>query len=155
MSKKFKFDKTDFKIIEILMSDGKKPYSEVANKLNVSHGTVHFRMNKLIEAGAIEKTTLKINYARFGYDITAFVGIYLSRSNKYPMVLEELKKINEITNIHFTTGKYSMFIQIHCKDTSHLKQIIHEQIQQIEGVDRTETIISLEKSLDRSVVIPF
>jgi|SRR6478735_4025233 Lrp/AsnC family transcriptional regulator, regulator for asnA, asnC and gidA len=151
MSKNYEIDNTDLKILEILMQDAKKPYTEVAKKVFVSQGTVHVRMTKLEQAGVVEKTTLKINYSKLGYDITAFIGIYLQKSALYEQVLEKLKGIPEITNIHYTTGNYSMFVKIHCKDTNHLKEVLHEKMQMVEGIERTETMISLEESLDRSL----
>ena len=151
MAKNYEIDNIDLKILEILMQDSKKPFTEVAKKVNVSQGTVHVRMNKMEEAEIVEKNTLKINYAKLGYDITAFIGIYLEKSALYDQVLMKLKEIPEITNIHYTTGNYSMFIKIHCKDTNHLKEVLHDKMQQVEGIDRTETMISLEESLDRSL----
>ncbi len=151
MGKNYEIDNTDLKILEILMQDAKKPFTEVAKKVFVSQGTVHVRMNKMEKAGIVEKTTLRINYSKLGYDITAFIGIYLEKSALYDKVLAKLKEIPEITNIHYTTGNYSMFLKIHCKDTNHLKEVLHDKMQQVEGIDRTETIISLEESLDRSL----
>lgn len=133
------------------MQDAKKPYTEVAKKAFVSGGTVHVRMSKMEEAGIVEKTTLKVNYAKLGYDITAFIGIFLQKSALYEQVMTALKEIPEVVSIHYTTGNYSMFVKIHCKDTNHLKTVLHDKIQQIEGIERTETMISLEESLDRSL----
>jgi DNA-binding Lrp family transcriptional regulator len=101
---RYEIDNVDLKILETLIQDAKRPYTEVARKAHVSQGTVHFRMNKMQEAGIVEKTTLRINYAKLGFDITAFIGIYLEKSALYESVLEKLKGIPEITNIHYTTG---------------------------------------------------
>ena len=151
MAKNYEIDNTDLRILEILMEDAKKPFTEVAKKVFVSQGTVHVRMTKMEAAGIVERNTLKINYAKLGYDITAFIGIYLEKSALYDQVLAKLKEIPEITNIHYTTGNYSMFLKIHCRDTNHLKEVLHDKMQQVEGIDRTETMISLEESLDRSL----
>jgi Lrp/AsnC family transcriptional regulator, regulator for asnA, asnC and gidA len=151
MAENLKIDNVDLKILEILMQDAKKPYTEVAKKAFVSGGTVHVRMSKMEEAGIVEKTTLKVNYAKLGYDITAFIGIFLQKSALYEQVMTALKTIPEVVSIHYTTGNYSMFVKIHCKDTNHLKLALHDKIQQIEGIERTETMISLEESLDRSL----
>jgi Lrp/AsnC family transcriptional regulator for asnA, asnC and gidA len=151
MAKNYEIDNTDLRILEILMEDAKKPFTEVAKKVFVSQGTVHVRMSKMEAAGIVERNTLKINYAKLGYDITAFIGIYLEKSALYDKVLTRLKEIPEITNIHYTTGNYSMFLKIHCRDTNHLKEVLHDKMQQVEGIDRTETMISLEESLDRSL----
>ena len=111
MPKNYEIDNTDLKILELLMQDAKRPYTEVAKKVNVSQGTVHVRMNKMEDAGILEKTTLRINYANLGFDITAFIGIYLEKSALYEKVLAKLKGIPEIVNIHYTTGNYSMFLK--------------------------------------------
>ena len=153
MGQNLELDKTDLKILEILMQDAKKPYTEVAKKAFVSQGTIHVRMGKMEKAGIVERTTLKVNYAKLGFDITAFIGIYLEKSALYDSVLANLKKIQEVTNIHYTTGNYSMFVRIHCRDTNHLKAVLHDKIQQVEGIERTETMISLEESLDRNIAL--
>ncbi|MFM7855348.1 MAG: Lrp/AsnC ligand binding domain-containing protein [Cytophagales bacterium] len=151
MPKNYEVDNVDLKILELLMQNAKRPYTEVAKRINVSQGTVHVRMTKMEEAGIIDKTSLRINYANLGYDITAFIGIYLEKSALYEKVLAKLKDIPEIVNIHYTTGNYSMFVKIHCRDTNHLKEVLHDKMQQVEGIERTETMISLEESLDRSL----
>ena len=151
MAKIYELDNVDLKILEILRDDAKKPFTEVAKKVHVSQGTVHVRMNKMEEAGIVEKTTLKINYGKMGFDITAFIGIFLEKSALYEQVLAKLKGIPEIINIHYTTGNYSMFVKIHCRDTNHLKEVLHEKMQQVDGIERTETMISLEESLDRNL----
>jgi Lrp/AsnC family transcriptional regulator for asnA, asnC and gidA len=151
MAKNYEIDNTDLRILEILTQDAKKAYTEVAKKVYVSQGTVHVRMNKMEEAGIVERTTLRLNYSKLGFDITAFIGIFLQKSALYEKVLSELKTIPEITNIHYTTGNYSMFVKIHCRDTNHLKEVLHDKMQQVEGIERTETMISLEESLDRTL----
>jgi Lrp/AsnC family transcriptional regulator for asnA, asnC and gidA len=151
MADNYKVDNVDLKILEILMQDAKKPYTEVAKRVFVSGGTVHVRMNKMEEAGIVEKNTLKVNYAKLGYDITAFIGVFLQKSDLYDFVLAQLKEIPEVTNIHYTTGNYGMFVRVHCKDTSHLKEVLHDKIQKVDGIERTDTMISLEESMDRSL----
>jgi Lrp/AsnC family transcriptional regulator for asnA, asnC and gidA len=151
MPKNYEVDNVDLRILEILRDDAKKPFTEVAKKVHVSQGTVHVRMNKMEEAGIVEKTTVKINYAKLGFDITAFIGIYLEKSALYDKVVARLKEIPEITSIHYTTGNYSMFVKIHCRDTNHLKEVLHDKMQQVDGIERTETMISLEESLDRNL----
>ncbi len=151
MAKNYVIDNTDLRILEILMEDAKRPYTEVAKKVHVSQGTVHVRMNKMEEAGIVEKNTLRINYSKLGYDICVFIGIFLEKSGLYEGVLAKLKEIPEITNIHYTTGNYSMFVKMYCRDTNHLKDVLSDKMQQIDGIDRTETIISLEESLDRTL----
>ena len=88
-----------------------------------------------------------------GYDVIAFIGIYLEKSSLYDTVAKELKKIPQIVRLNYTTGNYSMFAEIVCKDIQQLRFVLHDELQKIKGIERTETFISLEESLDRNVVV--
>ncbi len=151
MSKNLEIDNIDLKILALLSEDAKIPYTEIAKKVYVSGGTVHVRMRKMEEMGIVRGTTLNMDYSKLGYDITAFLGIYLERGSLYNEVVDELKKVPEVVKIHYTTGNYSIFIKIHCRDTKHLREVLHDKIQKIEGIVRTETLISLEESLNRHI----
>lgn len=134
-----------------LMEDARKPYTEIAKELFVSSGTVHVRMGHMEEQGIVVGSGLRLDYHRLGYDITAFLGIYLDKSSLYDEVAEQLKQIPEVVEANYTTGIYSIFVRIICRDTNHLRQILHDKIQKIQGIQRTETFISLEQSINRSV----
>jgi len=146
MKKAFIPDDIDLKILSILMHDAKKTYAEIGKELFISGGTVHVRIKKLLEAEVILKSQLKVDYSKLGYDITAFLGIYLEKSKFYDEVSIHLGEIPEILEVHYTTGVYSIFAKIICKDTDHLRNIISGEIQQINGIQRTETFISLHNS---------
>lgn len=151
MTKNYEIDNIDLQILDILNQNAKKPYTEVAKKVYVSGGTVHVRMKKMEDMGLVTGTTLELDYTKMGYDISAFIGIYLEKSAMYDDVILQLKKITEITNLHYTTGNYSIFAKLYCKDTKHLKDILYDKIQKIAGISRTDTMISLEESLNRSI----
>lgn len=153
MAKNYEIDNVDLKILNLLKKNAKMPYTEIAKQVYVSGGTVHVRMKKMEEMGIVTKTTLKLNYSKLGYDITCFLGVYLQKSSLYDIVVEELRKIPEIVKIHYTTGKYNIFIKIYCKDTNHLKDVLHDKIQKVEGIDSTETFMSLEESMSRPLFL--
>ena len=142
-------DDLDRKILSILMQNAKTPYTEIAKKLYVSGGTIHVRMNKLEEAGLVKGYNLVVDYEKLGYDIVSFLGIYLDKSSLYEQVAEQLTAIPEVVSAHYTTGQYSIFAKIVCRDTTHLRTVLHDKIQHIKGIQRTETFISLEESINR------
>ncbi len=146
-------DKLDREILSILIEDATVPYTDIAKKLLVSGGTIHVRMKKLQEMGVIRGNNLNINPARVGYDVCAFLGIYLNKASEYKDAVKELEKIPEMVEMHYTTGTYSMFAKILCRDTKHLREVLNEKIQVIKGVQRTETFISLEESIKRQIKI--
>src|SRR5690606_27513694 len=143
-------DNVDLKIISLLNEDAKTPYTEIAKKVYVSSGTVHVRMRKLEEMGIVKSATLNIDFSKLGYDISAFLGIYLEKSSLYDQVIERLKGVSEVIHAYYTTGNYSIFAKIICKDTNHLREVLNK-IQSVEGIDRTETLIVLEESINRPI----
>jgi Lrp/AsnC family transcriptional regulator, regulator for asnA, asnC and gidA len=153
MDKKIEIDNTDLRILSLLMQDANMPFTEIGQKLDVSGGTIHVRMNKMRQYGIVQGSQLVIDVAKLGWDITAFLGIYLDKSSLYEVVAQDLMAISEVVNVHYTTGIYSIFAKIVCRDTQHLREVLHDKIQKVAGIQRTETFISLEESINRS--IPF
>ena len=94
-----------------------------------------------------------VDHAKLGYDISAFLGIYLDKSSLYDDVSNELEKIPEVVGAHYTTGLYNIFAKIVCRDTTHLREVLHDKIQKIPGIQRTETFISLQESINRPIHI--
>lgn len=148
-----KFDDLDLKILSILTVNADKSYKEIGEKLFVSGGTVHVRVRKLRESGVIKNSRVVVDYEKLGYDVAAFLGIYLDKSSLYEKVIEDLKMIPEVVGAHYTTGAYSIFAKIICRDTNHLRDVLHDKIQHIKGIQRTETFISLDEGVDRPLQI--
>lgn len=147
----YQIDNVDRKIISFLMKDAMMPYTEIGHRVLMSTGTIHVRMNNLQKEGIVKGTSLVLDYAKLGYDLTAFVGVYLEKGSQYDKVIKKLKAIPEVVEAHYTTGVYSIFMKIVCRNTEHLREVLNEKVQSVEGIDRTETIISLEESIKRDV----
>lgn len=151
MELNYQIDNIDRSILSILMKNAKTPYTEIAKKLLVSAGTIHVRMKKMEEAGIVVKSRLEVNYELLGYDLTAFLGIYLEKGSDYKEVINQLNEVPEIVEAHYTTGVYSIFAKIRCKNTKHMRHVLNEEIQPVQGIQRTETIVSLEQSIDKQI----
>lgn len=144
-------DKVDIEIMKILVADAKVPYTEIARRLLVSPGTIHVRMKKLEDAGVVKGARLLIDPFVLGYDLTAFLGIFLDKGSVYRDVVADLEQIDEVVEAHYTTGNYGIFLKVMCRNTRHLRDVLNDKIQAIKGVQRTETILSLEESIHRTV----
>ncbi len=153
MSYKLNLDKLDFQIIQEMMGNAGISYADLGKKLFVSGGTIHVRIKKLEEMGVVKGTRLSVDLKALGYDVIAFIGIFLEKSSLYDTVAKELRKIPEIVRLNYTTGNYSMFAEIVCKDIQQLRYVLHDELQKIKGIERTETFISLDESLSRNVVV--
>jgi Lrp/AsnC family transcriptional regulator for asnA, asnC and gidA len=153
MTPKLNLDKLDFQIIQEMMENAEISYADLGKKLFVSGGTIHVRIKKLEELKVVKGRKLAVDLKALGYDVIAFIGIYLEKSSLYDSVARELKGIPEIVRLNYTTGNYSMFAEIVCKDIQQLRHVLHDKLQNITGIERTETLISLEESFSRNVAV--
>lgn len=144
---KFKLDETDHQILSMLIDNTRTPFTDIAKKLLISAGTVHVRVKKMEEAGIIIGSSLALDYKKLGYSFIAYVGIFLDKTSQTQFVLNRINEIPYVTVAHVTTGKFNLFCKIRAKNTEHAKQVIF-QLDDIEGVYRTETMISMEESLN-------
>lgn len=144
---KFKLDEIDHQILDILIENARTPFTDIAKKLLVSAGTIHVRVKKMEDEGVIKGSTLTVDYDKMGYTFIAYVGLLLENSSLTARVIEELHKIPEVTVAHLTTGKFTVFCKVRAKSTKHAKDIIFN-IDNISGVQRTETSISLEEVIN-------
>ena len=146
-------DKLDLQIIQAMMEDAEVSYADLGKQFYVSGGTIHVRIKKLEELGIVKGKRLAVDLKLLGYDIIAFIGIYLEKSSMYDNVAQALKNIPQVVRVNYTTGNYSMFVEIVCKDMQQLRFVLHDELQKIKGIERTETLISLEESFSRNVRI--
>ena len=142
-----KIDDIDRKILDILIENTRTPFTDIAKRLLVSAGTVHVRVKKLEESGIIKGSSLNLDYNLLGYNFVAYIGVLADRSGQSYDILESLKKIPNVTVAHLMTGKYNVICKIRAKDTKHAKDIIME-IEKISGIQRLESMISLEESIN-------
>lgn len=142
-----KIDKLDKQILEYLVKDARKPFTEIAKDLLVSPGTIHVRVKKMEQMGIIKSTSISVDYEKLGFGFIAYVGLFTERSSTSPQIIEALRNVPEVTVAHLATGKYGIFCKIRCRDASHAKDVIF-RINDIEGVENTESMISLEESIN-------
>ncbi|MBP9017413.1 MAG: Lrp/AsnC ligand binding domain-containing protein [Paludibacteraceae bacterium] len=147
-------DRLDRKILQLISQDARIPFLEVARECNVSGAAIHQRIQKLRNLGIIKGSEFVIDTYKVGFQTCAYIGIILSDIKMFKPVVEDLKKIPEIVECHYATGKYSMFIKIYAKDNRHLLQIILEKLTLIPGVAHTETFqISLDEIFRRQLFV--
>lgn len=144
---KHKIDDIDHQILDMLIENTRIPFTDIAKKLFISAGTVHVRVKKMEDEGIIQGSTLTLDYQKLGYTFIAYVGILLHKTSQTKFVLERINEIPYVTVAHVTTGKFNVFCKIRAKNTTHAKKIIF-MLDDIEGVYRTESMISLEESLN-------
>ncbi|HKL93648.1 MAG: Lrp/AsnC ligand binding domain-containing protein [Bacteroidales bacterium] len=145
-------DKLDEKILQMISTDARIPFLEVARECNVSGAAIHQRIQKLNNLGILKGSEYIIDASKIGFQTCSFVGIFLKDPGQFSNVVKELGNIPEVVECHYTTGQYDLFIKIYARNNQHMLSIIHEKLQPL-GLARTETLISFKEAFRRNVPI--
>jgi len=146
-------DELDEKILKLITKNARIPFLEVARECGVSGAAIHQRVQRLLNLGVVSGSEFLVNPQKLGYFTCAYMGIHLEKAKFHQQVVAELTKIPEVVECHYVTGSYAIFIKVQTKTNKHLKKLIDEDLQEIEGIARTETFISLEMEFKRQVPI--
>lgn len=147
----YQIDHIDQKILSFLVKNARMPFLEIARECGVSGAAIHQRVKRLEAAGVITGSRLLVKPQALGLNICAFMSISLSEADKYNEVVECLKKIPEVVECHFVTGKYALLVKIYCFDNDHLMEVLLNTIQKIPYILATDTMIALDEAIDRQV----
>ncbi|MFP1779754.1 transcriptional regulator AsnC [Lonsdalea quercina] len=151
MADTYSMDELDRSILGALMENARTPYAELAKLFAVSPGTIHVRVEKMKQAGIIVGTRLDVNPKQLGYDVCCFIGIILKSAKDYPAALEKLYNLEEVVEAYYTTGHYSVFIKVMCRSIDALQDVLINKIQTIDEIQSTETLISLQNPIMRTI----
>lgn len=134
-------DELDYEIIKALQQNGRKRYTEIAKELNVTEGTVRNRVSRLLDDQVIQIIGL-IDPHQMGYDAPAMIAISVQ-----PPHLEEaaaaIAQFSEVSYLIMVSGEYDLMVEVFCRDREHLSLFIREKLQNIIGVQRTQTYFIL------------
>lgn len=148
----YHLDAIDKEIIYMLMDNAKSSLAQISKNVGISTTAVHQRIKKLEQAGVIENSISFLNPRKIGYKVVSFIGVFLEQPSHYHDAIKALNEISEVVEAHYTTGNYTIFLKVLCKDNDHLMEILNK-LQKLKGVTRTETFISLEQSISRQLKV--
>jgi Lrp/AsnC family transcriptional regulator for asnA, asnC and gidA len=151
MATTYHIDQIDQKILSFLVKNARMPFLEIARECGVSGAAIHQRVKRLESNGVITGSRLLVKPQALGLNICAFVSVTLSEANKYPEVVENLKKIAEIVECHFVTGRAALLLKVYCFDNDHLMEVLLDTIQNIPFIQATDTMIALDEAFDRQI----
>ncbi len=146
-----KIDKLDLKILSILSQNARLPFKDVADACGVSRAAVHQRVQHLIDGGVITGSSFEVSPQALGYSTCTYVGITLEKGSMYKQVVEQIALVPEIVECHFTTGPYTVLVKLYARDNAQLMDLLNNKLQEIVGVVSTETLISLEQTIQRNL----
>lgn len=150
MTEKIILDEYDKQILKELEEDGKKPFSQIAIDLDISNTMVHQRITRLKKEGVLKRHSIELDEKRLGFEWGAFTGITLHSIGNTYKVIDELKKIPEVTECYHISGKFALYIRVVAKDNEHMRDILYTKIENIEGVQDTESLVDFGCAFKRN-----
>lgn len=144
-------DDLDRKILGLLVKDARMPFLEIARECGISGAAIHQRVKRLENGGIITGSRLMVKPEALGIKVCAFIQISISESSKYPIVIDALRKIPEVVECHFVTGRYALLVKVYCLNNEHLMELIVNTMQNIPHIQGTETMIALQEPIERNV----
>jgi Lrp/AsnC family leucine-responsive transcriptional regulator len=144
-------DEIDLQIIELLQENSRIRRSELAEKVKLTVPAVSDRIKKLEEKGLIKRYTTQIDYKKAGYDVTAFIFVFMESSKYYNAFTQKAKHEPEILECHSITGEGSHILKVVTENTSTLEKIL-SKIQAWPGVTGTKTNVVLSTIKDFQII---
>jgi Lrp/AsnC family transcriptional regulator for asnA, asnC and gidA len=135
-------DEIDQKIIAILQKDGRVPFAQIAEQLNVSAGMVRVRFNRLAEMGVLRVVAIT-NPLRMGYQTMALIGIKAD-GDRLLEIADQIAALDDVIYLIVVSGAYDIIAEIVCRDQNHLLQFLTEKLYKIEGIRESESFMHLK-----------
>ena len=131
-------DPIDFAILSQLQKDGRKSFTEIADELNVSIGTIRKRVNRLIEDHTLQIIG-RVAPDKVGFHIYAHIFISVRPANLIDSVALQIVELPEVSFVAMTSGEYDLEVNVMCRDNDHLVMLMNNHLHKIEGIHRTQT----------------
>ena len=134
-------DELDLAILELLRSDGRKPYTEIAQALNVSEGTVRNRVARMVEKGVVQIVGL-IDPVRLGYDAPAMIGVHIQNAD-VEEVARQIARFPEVSYLIMVSGGFDLMVEVICRDREHFTRFLNQKLRKVPGVVQTQSFFIL------------
>ena len=144
-------DYFDQLILRELENNGRKAYAQIAQDLGISNTMVHQRVTRLREIGVLKQVSIILDEKKLGFEWGAFTGLVLREDSDSSQIIEELKKIPEVTECYYITGSYALYVRIVAKSSEHMRRLLYEKIDHIQGILKTESLVDFGCAFKRNV----
>lgn len=134
-------DTLDLAIVEQLQLDGRKPYTEVAQALGVSEGTVRNRVSRLLEEQVLQIVAM-VDPHNLGRDAPALIGVTLQPGDWDPAI-GTIANFEEVSYLVLVSGEFDLLIEVMCRDRDHLAEFLNAKLRRVPGVVHTKTFTIL------------
>ncbi len=145
-------DRSDRLLLNLVQSDCRRSYADLAKESGLSTSTVHDRLKRLQARGVIKGQVALLDPLALGLDICAFVQVSLSHPTHAKSFLEKIVTFPEVQECHHVTGDFDYLLKIRARNALALEAVITEKIKAIDGVTRSHTAIALSSAKDTPAI---
>ncbi len=135
-------DELDLEILSHLKDDGRRSFTDIAESLGVSVGTVSNRLSKMLEDEVV-RIVPRVDPYRVGFRAPATILISVE-PHRLEAAIEEIKSFPEISWLGSIAGDHDLVADVMCRDTSHLRSFLFQRLANVSGVTRTATSLYLK-----------
>jgi Lrp/AsnC family transcriptional regulator for asnA, asnC and gidA len=135
-------DEIDRAIISHLQYDGRLPFTEIADALEVTEGTVRRRVNRLVDEGLMQVVAV-VEPQHLGFNEAGMIGISV-QPDRIDDVALEISQLPEVTYLFQAAGEFDLFAEVYCRDRESFVAFLNNKLQKIPGVDRTRSFLILK-----------
>ena len=143
------FDAIDIQILNILQSDARIANVEIARQVGLAPSAVLERVRKLEESGVIRSYETRIDAARVGLGLKAFVFV---RTSGCGTIDEILAAIPEVLEVHDVAGEDCYLLKVCTKDTEELGKLLRDKLKPIPEIVSTRTTVVLETIKETNIL---
>ena len=134
-------DALDARLLLLLTDEPRLGVLECSRRLGVARGTVQARLDRLVRRGVLGGFPPALDLAEMGYGLTAFAILEIAQGRRQE-VAERLRAIDEVCEVHATTGQGDLLVRMVARNNDDLQRVIDEVVG-ADGVQRTSTSIAL------------
>ena len=135
-------DEKDRAIVSCLQYDGRTPYTKIADKLNITEGSVRRRVKRLVDADKLQIVGI-VEPKDMGWNEAGMIGINV-QANLISEVADAIAQLPEVSYLFQAAGEFDFFAEVYCKDREHFVSFLNEKLQKISGVNRTQSFLILK-----------
>jgi Lrp/AsnC family transcriptional regulator for asnA, asnC and gidA len=135
-------DDIDRTIIAYLQYDGRTPYTQIAEEIEITETTVRRRVKRLIDEGLMQIVAV-VEPQNMGIEEAAMIGISV-QANLISSIADEIAQLPEVTYLFQAAGEYDLIAEVFCKDRDHFVSFLNDKLQQIDGIERTQSFMILK-----------
>ncbi len=140
-------DKSE-QILEFLRNNSKLSLRQIAKKAGIPLTTAHNRIKKMQKEGVIKNYSVEVDYSKLGLSLCAYIMAsvkYDAMHKSQQEIAKKILKLSFVKSVDIITGGFDLLIKVRAKNISQLNKLITKELRNVEGIDKTTTMIVLEE----------